>query len=435
MRIYARNGHFLLQWWDPGAKGNLCERVDGDLIDALATARRVEQRLADLRTSNQTRQRISHDELVEGFLADVQKRADAGELSPSTAHRYRSALGHYLTFLDSSATAGKHTQVGQVDRQFALAFATFLSNLMVSPNGHPNSSKQRLRGQTFIVDTVRAMFEWAADHDRGNCLPEGFRNPFRKNALARPSQPVDPLATLDVNMDMVVEFVRLCDDYQRSLFVPILLYGLRASEPIFLFREHLDPDWLRVVCLPELEYLTKGRRDKRFPMMTIITDLWNLDATSPGVGLLYQRRRIVDGRESSPLLGWSLDQLKTEFGRRCIKQKAATAAAKQRVRDSIIRDAGGLTYDLINGEFHRIARQLGWPKTATLKDFRHLFASVLSDSGIPEPERRYLLGHAPSRDAITRYTHLFNLSEHYIGMVESHWSEVIEVLRGSNNND
>ncbi len=435
VRIYARNGHFVLQWWDPGAKGNLCERVDGDLIDALATARRVEQRLAGLRTSNQPRRRIGHDELVEGFLGDVQKRADGGELSPSTAHRYRSALGHYRIFLHSLETSGQYKQAGHVDRNFALDFAAFLSNLMVSPNGHPNTTKRRLRGQAFIIDTVRAMYEWAADHDRGNCLPDGFRNPFRKKLLERPSVPVDPLAALDITMDMAVEFITSCDRYQRSLFAPMLLYGLRAREPVYLFREHVDPEWLRVVCVPELDYLTKGRRDKRFPMMHVMTDLWKLDATSPGVGLLYKRRRIAEGRESPPLQGWSLDKLTKEFERRCADKKATTAAAKQRIRDTIIRDAGGLTYDLINGEFHRVARRLGWPKAASLKDFRHLFASVLSDAGIPEPERRYLMGHAPSRDAITKYTHLLNLSKHFSDMVESHWSKVIEVLRESKNSN
>src|SRR5262245_59310076 len=45
VRIYRRGGHHLLQWWDPDAKRNLAERIDGDLVNAIARARQVEERL------------------------------------------------------------------------------------------------------------------------------------------------------------------------------------------------------------------------------------------------------------------------------------------------------------------------------------------------------------------------------------------------------
>ena len=42
-----------------------------------------------------------------------------------------------------------------------------------------------MKGQRFVLDTVRAMYEWAADPERGRLLPEGFRNPFLRMAGAR----------------------------------------------------------------------------------------------------------------------------------------------------------------------------------------------------------------------------------------------------------
>ena len=36
VRIYFRHDHHLLQWWDRTAKQNLSERVDGDLVAAIA---------------------------------------------------------------------------------------------------------------------------------------------------------------------------------------------------------------------------------------------------------------------------------------------------------------------------------------------------------------------------------------------------------------
>ena len=93
-RVYARQTHFIVQWWDPAAKGNLSERVDGDLIDAIVVAREVDRRLDDYRSSGRVRTRVSHSEVVDKFLADMWHRADAGEVTPATVNRYASALAH-----------------------------------------------------------------------------------------------------------------------------------------------------------------------------------------------------------------------------------------------------------------------------------------------------------------------------------------------------
>jgi hypothetical protein len=55
VRIYRRSGHYLLQWWDPAARRNLAERIDGDLVVALVRARQIQERLTHFRTSGQPR--------------------------------------------------------------------------------------------------------------------------------------------------------------------------------------------------------------------------------------------------------------------------------------------------------------------------------------------------------------------------------------------
>ena len=317
----------------------------------------------------------------------------------------------------------------RVDRQFALDFATFLDNRVVAPNGHAHTKKRRLRGQTFVIDTVRALFEWADDPHRGNYLPAGFRNPFRRATLKRRVPATDPLGAPDITVDMATDFARACDDYQLALFMPTVLYGLRAAEPVFLFREHIQGDWLRVACLPELAYTTKGQRDKRLPLLDGIAELWNTAQPGGNCGLVLVRRTVASGSESPPLLGNSLNQLIHEYERHCEQAKATSAAAKQKIRDGVIRDAGGLTYDLVNGEFHRIARRLKWPARATLKDFRHLFATVLANGGMPEHERRYLMGHAPGKEAIVTYTNMDRLADHYRCAVEREYAALLTILR------
>jgi hypothetical protein len=98
---------------------------------------------------------------------------------------------------------------------------------------------------------------------------------------------------------MAVGLLRACDDYQLRLFATLIFYGLRAAEPTYLFGEHLDDQWLRVPCIPELGYTTKGKRDKRLPLFEPLKTM--LGRAKPG--LLFVRRAVAEGREQCPLLG------------------------------------------------------------------------------------------------------------------------------------
>ncbi|MCC6681236.1 MAG: hypothetical protein IT445_10095 [Phycisphaeraceae bacterium] len=91
----------------------------------------------------------------------------------------------------------------------------------------------------------------------------------------------------------------------------------------------------------------------------------------------------------------------------------------------MMREAGALDYDRIQREFRSVSCRLRWPAAATLKDFRHLFSTAMANGGVPEHERRYLMGHAPGRDAIVRYTHFNKLAEHYRLAVRQELSEVL----------
>ncbi len=429
VRIYARNGHFIVQWWDPAAKRNLCEKVVGDLIDALAAARDVDRRLADFKKSGRVSRRLKHADLVNRFVSDLRARADAGEIATATVQRYRSALAHYLAFTETAEIQRLYRYTVGVDRQFALAFAAFLESLRISPNGRAGSPKKPMRAKTFVLNAIRAMFEWAGDPDRGNSFPAGFRNPFRRAGLQRRKALIDPTGEPDITMTMAVDFMASCDHYQLRLFGPMCLYGLRASEPAFLLQERIEDGWVKVGCIPGLSYITKGMRDKRLPLLDVVAALWRVSHLDRQTGLVYVRRKVAADRQSYTLAGASLQELIDEFDRRCGGSKVTSAIGRQRIRDDLIRDAGGLTYEQINNEFHRVAKPLGWPSAATLKDFRHLFATSLANGGLQEHERRYLMGHAPGRDAIHIYTHLNELAEHFRTAAESQWSDMLRVIR------
>jgi hypothetical protein len=252
VRVYWRHDHWILQWWEPSQHKNVAERIDGDLVTAIARAREIEQRLTDFKRSGREQGRVKHAELVRKFLADLAIRCDAGQLEPPSVARYRSALlGHYLPFAQQPQIARLFPYPKAVNREFRLALGAFLGNRDVFPNGSTNGAKRPMQSSRFVLDVARAMYQWAADPERGGLLPDGFRNPFLGSGGGRRIVS-DPFGDPDITVNMAAELLRACDAYQFRLFTPILFYGLRAAEPAFLFHEYLREQWLLVPCNPIL---------------------------------------------------------------------------------------------------------------------------------------------------------------------------------------
>ncbi len=405
LRIYARGEHFIVQWWDPQEKKNLNERVNGDLVDAISRAREIEARLENLGRSGHGNPKVGYEVLLDRYLDDLRRRADAGQIAVSTVERYEAALEHYRAFVCQPAQLKAFPYPAGTNRDFQLSVAAHLEQLAVAPNGHPRARRRPLRSPQLVLDAVRAMFAWAADPARGNLLPVEFRNPFHQPDRRRRSQAIDPFGQPDITTPMAVDLLGACDSFQLPLFAALAMFGLRASEPIFIFREQIDEDWFRVTCHPQLGFLTKGKRDKRFPMPPSLRQVL-VPAGNRRDGLLFTRREAGLGLRHAPLYGASLADLSAEFQRRCRLRATSSAAARQAIRDELIRAAGGLNYDQIQHEFRGLANQLGWSRQATLKDIRHHFATATENTGMPEFYRRVSAGPHSRQDA-DRDVHAF----------------------------
>lgn len=424
VRLYARRDHFIVQFWDPAAKRTLSIRVSGDLIDALAEARKIETRLSNYKTAGRGVARLGHDELVDRFIADLHRRADAGELAAATVRRYDTALRHYRQFCEQPQVRKSYPVAVGVSREFRLSFAAHLAAGSSRAGTQFSSSSITTRP---VFDAVRAMFNWAAKPDRGNLLPEGFRNPFDRAERPQRKAARDPFGEPDITVPMAREFIGACDAYQLPLFATLILYGLRAAEPLLVFREHLDDQWLKIHCLPELDYLTKGQRDKRFPLVPPLSDVLNKHIGDRD-GLVFTRRSTMRVCRKNPLFGASLATLSEEFRRRCRAIGTPSAINRQRIREHLLRDAGGLNYDQIEYEFQAIANRLKWPGAATLKDFRHLFSTCLENAGVPEFYRRYFMGQSPGRATIATYTHLNELQQQFAKAVQNGFASLVTAI-------
>ena len=87
-----------------------------------------------------------------------------------------------------------------------------------------------------------------------------------------------------------------------------------------------------------------------------------------------------------------------------------------------------MDYDRINAEFRMVSSLLSWPRQATLKDFRHLFLTNLSNAGMAEPYRQYLAGQAPSAAPVMNYTHLNQVRLQFMRAMEQESPKLLIVL-------
>lgn len=422
IRLYWRRDHYVLQWWDRAERRTLSDRVNGDLVAAITRARDIEKRLHEVGRSGMSRSRLTCSELIDHYLKDAGERAASGEIDFRTVVRYRSALEYLRIFSEQPAISRSHPHAASIDRRFLLEFGTFLQERLISPNGHKNTASRQMRGQHYVLQSVRSAFSWAADPERGNLLPAEFRRPFQRatGAMRRPT--IDPTREPPITIEMAIKFVGACDEFQLRLFLPLILFGLRASEPMWLFREDVEQGWLNVRSHPGLDYQTKGRRDKRIPLLVTCADLWEFWLQNNSAGLVL-RRRLSDASPAP-----SFDLLVSQHQTRCRNDKT-TVQARRESRDQLLRDSGGLNYDQIDSEFRLISKGLGWKAAATLKGFRHLFATSLENSGCPESYRRYFLGHSQGRAASVNYTHLDQLQRHFERFVVEEFTDIIAAFR------
>ncbi|HEY4261961.1 MAG TPA: tyrosine-type recombinase/integrase [Schlesneria sp.] len=422
IRLYWRYDHYVLQWWDRSEHRTLSDRVNGDLVAAITRARDIEKRMNEIGRSGIGRSRLTCSELIDHYLKDAGERAASGEIDLRTVVRYRSALEYLRVFSEQLAISRSYSHAASIDRRFLLEFGAFLQERLISPNGHKNTASRQMRGQHYVLQSVRSAFSWAADPERGKLLPAEFRSPFQRTigAMRRPT--IDPTREPPITIEMAVQFVASCDEFQLRLFLPLILFGLRASEPMWLFHEDVEQQWLNVRSHPGLDYQTKGRRDKRIPLLPTCTDIWEFWLQQRTAGLMLRKRISIE----SPALAF--DACASQHQTRCHNDKMSIVARRQS-RDQLMREFGAINYDQIDSEFRHISKELDWKSTATLKGFRHLFATSLENSGCPESYRRYFLGHSQGRASSVNYTHLDQLQRHFGRFLVEEYAGIIEAIR------
>ena len=431
VRLYARGDHFLLQWWDKREKRTLNERVEGDLVAAISRTGRLTSGWRISSPPAESRGSAIMPRWWRGSWRTFGGAPTPARLTSRPCAGIRPPCGGTSCRLSSSpASASATVTWAPWIGNSTLALRRHLNHVQVSPNGHPHAKPRPLKRPAFILDVLRAMLEWAADPERGDLLSEGFRNPFARRLRKSRQVANDLLKEPDITAAMAAELMKACDRFQLAIFAPLALFGLRPGEIGWLFREYVKDDWIDVPCNLDLDYVTKGRREKGFPLSEALCSLWRCERSK--TGLLYlnrQSRKAANARRRSPASPWRTWW--TSIAAVAAQGGPMNAERRRKIRNALMKEAGQLNYDHVEAEFRKLSQRLAWPAHATLKDLRHLFSTCLENAGVPQFYRCYLKGQSFGRSPIVTYTHITEdqVRKHYAAALQGELAAVVDAIQ------
>jgi hypothetical protein len=254
----------------------------------ITKAREIDEQLLNFRRTYAGNPKLNHNQLIDLYKTYLEKRADMGEIAPATVMRYKNAIVHFEHFVKQPHILSRFDRVYKVDSNFAMDFRAYLKNLWITPNGHSKGMKKRLTSVPYVMDVVRGLFVWAMNDRSGHLLPEGFINPFAGKYRDTEVVSEDLLGDPDITLNMAVDFLRECDVWQLPLFCMYIFYGLRVSEPCWLFTDSISDGWIRIECDKSIGYVTKGRRGKRLPLVAPVKRALELASCLSNNGLMGQ---------------------------------------------------------------------------------------------------------------------------------------------------
>lgn len=312
--------------------------------------------------------------------------------SLATINRYRTALEHLTDFAPGEGA--------EAHKVAAAPFVAHLRSLVISPNGHPNTRKRKLRdkGLRYILEVCRTLYGFA---QKNRHLPPYAPNPFAE-------LPIDRLTVEDAKEVYVfteateADFLRAAPRSEFAVHALLAKTGMRPGELCHLLIEDIDlaAGWIHIRNKADLGWSIKTRNERSIPISRELRRLLLKVLDDRIRGLVFRRPRFI------PLPGQSdVDRagLRARFesavaSREANIARALTRSERQKLSERIWSEAGAIDPDRIRTSFIRITTRIGLRDVTCPKSWRHTFATLLQDANVDPLIRQITLGHKP-RDA------------------------------------
>lgn len=316
--------------------------------------------------------------------------------SLATISRYRAATQH----LENFASDGGHHQLAH--EISAAAFVKYLRSIEVAPNGHPNSTKRRLRdkGVQYIIEVCRSMYAFGAQHRH---LPPYQSNPFAELQPERMTlEDRKPVYVFDEDAECA--FLKSADDWSFPIHLLLAKTGLRPGELRHLLIEDVDLEggWLHVRNKSALGWRIKTGHERSVPLIAEVVTVLRRLIGQRSAGPVFLRQKYQS--EDAALAGADRDRLEQDCTARVRQLEDVTGRKLSRTEHArtarlIWRDAGAIRHEAIRKSFIRCARAAGLTTATCPKSWRHTFATLLQDANVDPLIRQVTLGHSSGRDA------------------------------------
>lgn len=379
-------------------------KIEGNLGVARATAAKVAAALAEDRPSPVSFQRTSPTELVAQYL-DFAETVQC--LAWRTLDRYRAALSHLSDFCNEAGL----TKIDAVSVATVEDFVRWLRGQTRTRNGHRNGKRRqyKLTGIKFILGTCKTAFNWAY---RRRMLPPYASNPFsdfKSNGLkdSEAGDEVERIFTPRQQQD----FFTACTEWQRGLFLPLALLGMRAGELTHLLISDVDLDFgiIHIRSKPEMLWRVKTRRRRDLPLVGELRDLFEKLIGGRKSGFVLLNQEFATG-ERRPARRFNSDsELRQHLAKLLDKYRDEHPSAPEReLRKQAVkfcRTIGQVPVKRLRMEFCDLTAAIGCPEFTRVHDLRHLFTSRAQEAGANPLLVQQILGHS-TLDMTRRYTHL-----------------------------
>jgi integrase len=340
---------------------------------------------------------VSVPELRRRFL-DFHEHALNSALG--TVRRYRAATQHLEDF---AATRPRPPQAHEVKPD---AFAAYLRTVEVPPNGHPNTTRRRLRdkGVRFVLETCRSLYHFALKRRH---LPPYAGNPFAELPLERLKvEDAKPIFVFDPATEL--GFLRRCGDWDFPVHFTLAKTGLRVGELTHLLVEDVDlgGGWLHVRNKTELGWRVKTGSERAIPLLPEVVAVLRSVIGAREAGPVFLREKLAG--KTPALVGG-----RRELGRVCAERQQAAGrplsrGEVQKFARRVWWEAGAVKADAVRNSFIRVMKSVGRPEATCPKSWRHSFATLLQDANVDPLIRQQTLGHRPPGGGLgmtAHYTH------------------------------
>ncbi len=394
--VYLHHGAWWLYYRDGG------QPVRRKVADARQDAEQIASQVnAQLTTGAPTLLSFSPINLPELRQQFLDYHEHVLKSSVGTVRRYRAATQHLEDFV------GRQPRPAVAHEVSPDAFAAHLRKIEVTPNGHRNTAKRKLRdkGVQFILETCRAMYNFAVKRRH---LPPYAGNPFSELPLDRLKiEDAKPIFVFDAATELA--FLKAAADWAFPIHFTLAKTGLRVGELTHLLIEEVDLEkgWLHIHNKTELGWRVKTGNERSLPLLPEVVAVLRAVIGNRKCGPIFLRERLAGKMPA-------LEGDRRELERVCKERQQATGRTLSRaealkVARRVWWDAGAIKADAVRNPFIRVMKAIGHAEATCPKSWRHSFATLLQDANVDPLIRQQTLGHRPSEKTglgmTGKYTH------------------------------